>query len=41
MAAAIRGHFQLPTKVRVRMGPDGIAVVQSDMTDIGTGTIRS
>ena len=38
MAAAIRGHFQGPTKARVRMGPDGIAVVQSDMTDIGTGT---
>jgi xanthine dehydrogenase YagR molybdenum-binding subunit len=38
MAAAIRGQFQMETKVRVRMGPDGIAVVQSDMTDIGTGT---
>ena len=35
MAAAIRMHFQAPTKARVRMGPDGIAVVQSDMTDIG------
>jgi len=38
MAAAMRMHFQAPTKARVRMGPDGIAVVQSDMTDIGTGT---
>jgi xanthine dehydrogenase YagR molybdenum-binding subunit len=38
MAAAIRGHPQAPTKARVRMGADGIAVVQSDMTDIGTGT---
>lgn len=38
MATAIRMHFQGPTKVKVRMGPDGIAVVQSDMTDIGTGT---
>ena len=38
MAAAIRGQFQAPTRVRVRMGADGIAVVQSDMTDIGTGT---
>jgi xanthine dehydrogenase YagR molybdenum-binding subunit len=38
MAAAIRMHFQAPTKARVRMGPDGIAVVQSDMTDIGGGT---
>ena len=38
MAAAIRGHFQLPTQASVRMGLDGIAVVRSDMTDIGTGT---
>jgi xanthine dehydrogenase YagR molybdenum-binding subunit len=38
MAAAIRGHLQGPTKARVRMGADGIAVVQTDMTDIGTGT---
>jgi len=38
MAAAIRMHFQGPTKARVRLGPDGIAVVQSDMTDIGGGT---
>jgi len=38
MAAAIRGQFQLPSTVKVRMGPDGIAVVRTDMTDIGTGT---
>jgi xanthine dehydrogenase YagR molybdenum-binding subunit len=38
MAAGIRMHFQGPTKARVRIDPDGIAVVQSDMTDIGTGT---
>lgn len=38
MAAAIRMHFQGPTKVRVRLGADGIAVVRSDMTDLGTGT---
>jgi xanthine dehydrogenase YagR molybdenum-binding subunit len=38
MAAGIRTHFQGPTKARVRIGPDGIAVVQTDMTDIGTGT---
>ena len=38
MAAAIRMHFQAPTKARVRMGADGIAVVRSDMTDIGSGT---
>jgi xanthine dehydrogenase YagR molybdenum-binding subunit len=38
MAIAIRVHLQGPAKVRVRLGPDGIAVVQTDMTDIGTGT---
>lgn len=38
VAAAIRVHFQGPQKARVRMGPDGIAAVQLDMTDIGTGT---
>lgn len=38
VASAIRAHYQGPTRVRVRMGVDGIAVVQSDMTDIGTGT---
>jgi xanthine dehydrogenase YagR molybdenum-binding subunit len=38
MATAIRVHLQGPAKVRVRLGPDGIAVVQTDMTDIGTGT---
>jgi len=38
MAAAIRVHPQAPTKARVRMEPDGITVVQTDMTDIGTGT---
>jgi xanthine dehydrogenase YagR molybdenum-binding subunit len=38
MSAAIRGHFQGPTTVRVRLAADGTAVVQTDMTDIGTGT---
>ncbi|NVB79095.1 MAG: xanthine dehydrogenase family protein molybdopterin-binding subunit [Kofleriaceae bacterium] len=38
MAAAIRGHFQGPTTVAVRLERDGSAVVLSDMTDIGTGT---
>jgi len=38
MAAAIRGQFQMPSTVKVRMGPDGIAVVRTDMTDLGTGT---
>lgn len=38
MAAAIRPQFQETTTVRVRLEPDGHAVVFSDMTDIGTGT---
>jgi xanthine dehydrogenase YagR molybdenum-binding subunit len=38
MAAGIRMHFMAPTKASVRIGPDGIAVVRTDMTDIGTGT---
>jgi xanthine dehydrogenase YagR molybdenum-binding subunit len=38
MSAAIRPHFQMSTKARVRIGADGIAVVESDMTDIGGGT---
>jgi xanthine dehydrogenase YagR molybdenum-binding subunit len=38
MSAGIRLHFMAPTKASVRIGPDGIAVVRTDMTDIGTGT---
>ncbi|MEV6700420.1 xanthine dehydrogenase family protein molybdopterin-binding subunit [Streptomyces sp. NPDC051453] len=38
MSAAIRGHFQGPTAARVRLEADGTAVVQTDMTDLGTGT---
>jgi xanthine dehydrogenase YagR molybdenum-binding subunit len=38
MAASIRPHFQGPTTVRVRLDATGRVLVQSDMTDIGTGT---
>jgi xanthine dehydrogenase YagR molybdenum-binding subunit len=38
VASASRMQFQAPSKARVRMRADGIAVVQADMTDIGTGT---
>ena len=38
MAGGIRMHFQMTTKARVRVVPDGTVVVQTDMTDIGTGT---
>ncbi|MER8156840.1 xanthine dehydrogenase family protein molybdopterin-binding subunit [Streptomyces sp. NPDC094472] len=38
MAVAIRVHLQGPAAARVRLEADGTAVVQTDMTDIGTGT---
>ena len=38
MAAGIRKHFQGVAKARVRIREDGTAIVQLDMTDIGTGT---
>ncbi|HEY8370614.1 MAG TPA: xanthine dehydrogenase family protein molybdopterin-binding subunit [Thermodesulfobacteriota bacterium] len=38
VAAAMRMQFQMASRARVRIAPDGVAVVQSDMTDIGTGT---
>ncbi len=38
VASAMRMCFQAPTKAKVRMGADGVAAVQSDMTDIGGGT---
>jgi xanthine dehydrogenase YagR molybdenum-binding subunit len=38
LASAIRAHFQWQTEARVRIAPDGSVLVQSDMTDIGTGT---
>ncbi|MFD1519109.1 xanthine dehydrogenase family protein molybdopterin-binding subunit [Pseudonocardia yunnanensis] len=38
MATAIRRHSQTTATARVRLEADGTAVVESDMTDIGTGT---
>jgi xanthine dehydrogenase YagR molybdenum-binding subunit len=38
MAAAIRQHLQGEITALVRLTPEGIATVRSDMTDIGTGT---
>ncbi|HEY4133534.1 MAG TPA: xanthine dehydrogenase family protein molybdopterin-binding subunit [Gemmatimonadaceae bacterium] len=38
VASASRKQFQAPSKARVKMNRDGTAVVQADMTDIGTGT---
>jgi xanthine dehydrogenase YagR molybdenum-binding subunit len=43
MAAVIKQYFQAHTRASVWLGPDGDAIVRTDMTDIGTGTytIRS
>ncbi|NDV50082.1 xanthine dehydrogenase family protein molybdopterin-binding subunit [Salipiger sp. PrR003] len=38
MAAAVRVNMVMPAEARVRLTPDGRAVVETDMTDIGTGT---
>src|SRR5262249_43780619 len=38
MASSLRPHFQGPTEIKVRLDADGQVVVQSDMTDVGTGT---
>lgn len=38
MAAAVRGNFTVPARARVRLEADGSAVVETDLTDIGTGT---
>jgi xanthine dehydrogenase YagR molybdenum-binding subunit len=38
VAAATRGNPLRHSKANVRLGPDGVAVVQMAMTDIGTGT---
>jgi xanthine dehydrogenase YagR molybdenum-binding subunit len=38
VASSMRAHFQGPTEVKVRIEPQGRVLVQTDMTDIGTGT---
>ncbi len=38
MAAAFRNHVNMPSGARVRLGRDGIVTVETDMTDIGTGS---
>ncbi len=37
-ASSQRGHPQMDTDVRVRIDPEGVVIVQSDMTDLGTGS---
>ena len=38
MAAALRGNFTVNSEARVTLTPAGRAVIETDMTDIGTGT---
>jgi xanthine dehydrogenase YagR molybdenum-binding subunit len=38
VAAAFRNNMVLPSGARVRLGRDGIVTVETDMTDIGTGS---
>ncbi len=38
MAASFRNHINMPSGARVRLGTDGRVTVETDMTDIGTGS---
>ncbi|WP_284774224.1 aldehyde oxidoreductase molybdenum-binding subunit PaoC [Agrobacterium sp. lyk4-40-TYG-31] len=38
VAAAFRDNLVLPSAARVKLGKDGIITVETDMTDIGTGS---
>ncbi|WP_448658934.1 aldehyde oxidoreductase molybdenum-binding subunit PaoC [Sphingomonas sp. CJ99] len=38
VAAAFRNHINMTSGARVRLGPDGVVTVETDMTDIGTGS---
>jgi len=38
VAAAFRNNMVLPSGARVRLGSDGVVTVETDMTDIGTGS---
>ncbi|UHS63246.1 xanthine dehydrogenase family protein molybdopterin-binding subunit [Agrobacterium vaccinii] len=38
VAAAFRDNLVLPSAARVKLGQDGIITVETDMTDIGTGS---
>ncbi len=37
-ASAFRNHINFPSGARVRLGRDGMVTVETDMTDIGTGS---
>ncbi|WP_114227056.1 MULTISPECIES: aldehyde oxidoreductase molybdenum-binding subunit PaoC [Sphingomonas] len=38
VAAAFRNHINMASAARVRLGHDGLVTVETDMTDIGTGS---
>ncbi len=38
VAAAFRNHINMKSGARVRLGTDGLVTVETDMTDIGTGS---
>ena len=38
VAAAFRNHLNIASGARVRLGRDGVVTVETDMTDIGTGS---
>jgi xanthine dehydrogenase YagR molybdenum-binding subunit len=38
VASAFRNHMNMPSGARVRLGTDGVVTVETDMTDIGTGS---
>ena len=38
VAAAFRNNMNVPSGARVRLGSDGVVTVETDMTDIGTGS---
>jgi xanthine dehydrogenase YagR molybdenum-binding subunit len=38
VAAAYRGNLVIKSGARVRLAPDGVVTVETDMTDIGTGS---
>ncbi|WP_244487609.1 aldehyde oxidoreductase molybdenum-binding subunit PaoC, partial [Aureimonas sp. Leaf460] len=38
VASAFRNNLTLPSGARVRLGQDGVVTVETDMTDIGTGS---
>ncbi len=38
VASAFRNHMNMPSAARVRLGQNGVVTVETDMTDIGTGS---